>query len=73
MSKTPSSRSGGKRSVRFCPVSVIVDEDCGEKKVVREDREVQEKKRKEMLDPFCDTHTSMDQTIPERPHPLSSK
>ncbi|CAL0308701.1 unnamed protein product [Lupinus luteus] len=29
LSKTPSStRSGGKRSVRFCPVSVIVDEDC---------------------------------------------
>ncbi|XP_004510437.1 protein BIG GRAIN 1-like B [Cicer arietinum] len=28
LSKTPSSRSGAKRSVRFCPVSVIVDEDC---------------------------------------------
>lgn len=28
LSKTPSSRSGTKRSVRFCPVSVIVDEDC---------------------------------------------
>ncbi|XP_019425440.1 PREDICTED: protein BIG GRAIN 1-like B isoform X2 [Lupinus angustifolius] len=29
LSKTPSStRSGGKRTVRFCPVSVIVDEDC---------------------------------------------
>lgn len=49
LSKTPSSRSGGKRSVRFCPVSVIVDEDCGEKKVVREDREVQEKKRNQSV------------------------
>ncbi|BAT98324.1 hypothetical protein LR48_Vigan192s002100 [Vigna angularis] len=28
LSKTPSSRSGAKRSVRFCPVSVVVDEDC---------------------------------------------
>ncbi|KAJ7951542.1 Protein BIG GRAIN 1-like [Quillaja saponaria] len=28
LSKTPSSRSGTKRSVKFCPVSVIVDEDC---------------------------------------------
>ncbi|XP_038903204.1 protein BIG GRAIN 1-like B [Benincasa hispida] len=28
LSKTPSSRGNIKRSVRFCPVSVIVDEDC---------------------------------------------
>ncbi|XP_015939246.1 protein BIG GRAIN 1-like B [Arachis duranensis] len=28
LSKTPSSRTGTKRSVRFCPVSVIVGEDC---------------------------------------------
>ncbi|XP_061364029.1 protein BIG GRAIN 1-like B [Gastrolobium bilobum] len=28
LSKTPSSRSGAKRSVRFCTESVIVDEDC---------------------------------------------
>ncbi|XP_028763163.1 protein BIG GRAIN 1-like B [Neltuma alba] len=46
LSKTPSSRSGAKRSVRFCPVSVIVDEDCrpcGQKNIMREDD--QEKKR----------------------------
>ncbi|XP_054784672.1 protein BIG GRAIN 1-like B [Prosopis cineraria] len=46
LSKTPSSRSGTKRSVRFCPVSVIVDEDCrpcGQKNILREDD--QEKKR----------------------------
>ncbi|KAK7349284.1 hypothetical protein VNO77_06533 [Canavalia gladiata] len=43
LSKTPSSRSGAKRSVRFCPVSVIVDEDCrpcGHKNILREGEEV---------------------------------
>ncbi|CAL1376484.1 unnamed protein product [Linum trigynum] len=44
LSKTPSSRGGGggKRSVRFYPVSVIVDEDsrpCGHKSVYGERRE----------------------------------
>ncbi|KAI9102979.1 hypothetical protein K1719_023418 [Acacia pycnantha] len=46
LSKTPSSRSEAKRSVRFCPVSEIVDEDCrpyGQKNIVREDD--QEKKK----------------------------
>ncbi|KAL4285225.1 hypothetical protein GQ457_16G002570 [Hibiscus cannabinus] len=28
LSKTPSSSNGNKRSVKFCPISVIVDEDC---------------------------------------------
>ncbi|XVF25196.1 hypothetical protein REPUB_Repub13aG0192400 [Reevesia pubescens] len=40
LSKTPSSRGNGtKRSVRFCPVSVIVDEDsrpCGHKNILYE-------------------------------------
>ncbi|XVE51885.1 hypothetical protein DITRI_Ditri02bG0076900 [Diplodiscus trichospermus] len=40
LSKTPSSRGNGtKRSVRFCPVSVILDEDsrpCGHKNIIYE-------------------------------------
>ena len=40
LSKTPSSRGNGtKRSVRFCPVSVILDEDsrpCGHKNILNE-------------------------------------
>lgn len=44
LSKTPSS-GGTKRSVRFCPVSVIVDEDCrpcGHKNLHHEDHERQQ-------------------------------
>ncbi|WCJ42752.1 Protein BIG GRAIN 1-like B [Euphorbia peplus] len=40
LSKTPPSSNGGKRSVRFYPVSVIVDEDsrpCGHKSIYEDD------------------------------------
>ncbi|KAJ7011585.1 protein BIG GRAIN 1-like B [Populus alba x Populus x berolinensis] len=44
LSKTPSSRGGAKRSVRFYPVSVIVDEDYEELKlhVMNENRRIEE-------------------------------
>ncbi|GAV84947.1 hypothetical protein CFOL_v3_28389, partial [Cephalotus follicularis] len=56
LSKTPSSRgklsNGTKRSVRFCPVSVIVDEDCrpcGQKNLYETD---QHQNRKPTMDEY---------------------
>uniref|UniRef100_A0A6P3YQA2 protein BIG GRAIN 1-like A isoform X1 n=1 Tax=Ziziphus jujuba TaxID=326968 RepID=A0A6P3YQA2_ZIZJJ len=52
LTKTPSSR-GTKRSVRFCPVSVIVDEDCrpcGHKNLHEDIQRQQQQQQQEVVD-----------------------